>query len=104
MKYHLAQDETWMRCRAKKRNGQSVSLCPVGDRDHVVGRQGIAAQGGGIESRSENGERIRIRISPMSSEGTFTATSPKGLQRRYFADGTHVKFRDRLLFEMTNSA
>lgn len=95
MKYHLTKDETWMRCRATKRTGSRVSLCPIGERSHVVGRQGIALQGGGVEERTENGGRIQIRISELSKDGTFSATSPKGLRRVYSADGNLLKLRDR---------
>lgn len=94
MKYHLSGG-VWMRCRAVKRAGQGVTNCPIGANAHVVGRQGIAARGGGIEERTENGERIQIKISRMKSNGTFTATSHKGFVRVYRGDGSLMKLRDR---------
>lgn len=97
MKYHLTGDESWMRCVATKRPGQNVSLCQLGtaENSHVFGRAGIAAQGGGIESRWENGARIDIRISSIADDGTFTATSKKGFKRIYKDDGVLMTLRAR---------
>lgn len=95
MKYHKAKDGTWRRCIASKRKGQSVTLCPIGDRSHVIGRAGIAVQGGGIEARWEDGNQVKIAISPMDADGRFTATSHKGMKRVYTADGKLLKLRDR---------
>ena len=94
-RYHLTADQTWMRCRAVKRQGQGVSLCPIGDRAHVVGRQGIAVQGGGLEVRTENGERVSIFISAVDKDGTFTADTPTGRRSVYTASGSLMRLRDR---------
>lgn len=93
-RYHLTADRTWMRCRAVKRKGQGVSLCPIGDRAHVTGRQGIAAQGGGVEERTENDVRISIQISAIDKDGTFTADAPSGRRSVYAASGTLMRLRD----------
>lgn len=94
-RYHLTADQTWMRCRAVKRKGQGVSLCPIGDRAHVTGRQGIAAQGGGVEVRTENGERVSIFISAVDADCTFTADAPTGRRSVYTASGLLMRLRDR---------
>jgi hypothetical protein len=94
-RYHLTAEETWMRCRAVKRQGQGVSLCPIGDRAHVVGRQGIADQGGGLEVRTENGERVSIFISAVDEDDTFTTDTPTGRHSVYTASGSLMRLRDR---------
>jgi hypothetical protein len=94
-RYHLTADQSWMRCRAVKRKGQGVSLCPIGDRSHVIGRQGIAAHGGGPEVRTENGERVTIFISAVDADGTFTADTPTGRRSVYTASGLLMRLRDR---------
>ena len=94
-RYHLTADQTWMRCRAVKRKGQGVSLCPIGVRSHVVGRQGIAAHGGGPEVRTENGGRVTIFISAVDANGTFTADAPSGRRSVYTASGLLMRLRDR---------
>ena len=85
-----------MRCRAVKRRGQGVTDCPIGEAAHTIGRQGIAAHGGGVEARWEAGKHVHATISPLRKDGTFTVTSPKGFRKVYTSIGRLLTLRERV--------
>jgi len=95
MRYHKTAEGTWMRCRAVTRRGQGVTDCPIGSDAHVSGRAGIAARGGGVEARWEDGDHVRATVSPLRKDGTFTVTSPKGFRKVYTAVGRLLTLRER---------
>lgn len=97
MNYHKSADGTWRRCRAVKRPGVGVDGCSVLKKfAHAVGRQGVAARGGGtiIEQRA-NGYPMTTKISPILDGYYFTATSASGHVRYYLQDGRLLSRQER---------
>lgn len=100
--YHKTGDGSWTRCRATKRRGAGVSLCPlevIGVRsEHRNGLEGIAASGGGVLRRWVAEDTYReTRITP-SGDGTFEAAT--GKRKRIFRmDGTLVSLKERVKSE-----
>lgn len=97
--YHKTGDGSWTRCRATKRRGAGVSLCPleaIGVRsEHRNGLEGIAASGGGVLRRWVAEDTYReTRITPKA-DGTFEAAT--GKRKRIFKmDGTLVSLKERV--------
>jgi hypothetical protein len=94
-RYHLTKDSCWTQCHALKRPGQMVTQCPIGDRAHVIGRQGIADAGGGWERRVESGVRISIFISGRRTDGTFSSDAPSR-HTEYDSNGKVLTLRERM--------
>ncbi len=93
MKYHNSSG-VWKRCRAHKRPGHGVTQCPLNLKEHVNGRHGIAATGGGVIERVVAGKVTNTVISSIHN-GRFTARSDQGFVRVYRANGTVFTLRDR---------
>ena len=97
--YHKTDNGVWTRCRAVKRKGAGVSLCPLeatGVRsEHRNGMGGIAASGGGLLRRWVAEDTYReTKITPHS-DGTFEAST--GKRKRVFRmDGTLVGLKERV--------
>ena len=97
--YHQTDKGVWTRCRAVKRKGAGVSLCPleaIGVRsEHRNGMEGIAASGGGVLRRWIAEDTYReTKITP-NGDGTFEAAT--GKRKRVFRmDGTLIGLKERV--------
>ncbi|WP_243224571.1 hypothetical protein [Microbacterium sp. CIAB417] len=94
--YHKTGSGDWTRCRARVRQGQGVTLCPIGDAQHRNGLEGIAEAGGGVLKRWIADDTYReTKIVPDKSKGTFMAIT--GRRTSVFRmDGRRVTLKERV--------